>query len=99
SDFGFGGAALSVDSAVDTTIQGNYVNLNVAGTELLGTGGALILADDVVFGGTTAGASNVFAGDVHVNRGTKLVFQGNIVGRDATGAHALPGLLDIQGIN
>ena len=83
-------------------VQGNYIGTDATGSVALGnaSGVNLIDAPNNTIGGTTAGARNVisgngFGGAFNPNAGiavggTGNVIQGNYVGTDATGMHALP---------
>lgn len=79
---------------VGTTIQGNLVGTNPAGTQAVGNNGTGIVADaaNVTVGGVTPGARNIISGNfgtgVHI-RGTGSKLQGNFIGTDITGTLAL----------
>ncbi|MFN8016142.1 MAG: CSLREA domain-containing protein [Acidimicrobiia bacterium] len=81
-------------------IQGNYVGVDATGTQALGNsfvggpgGMSIDHAANVLVGGTSPGATNVFSGNL--NQGiapddtTDLTIQGNIIGLDYTGTQAL----------
>ena len=94
ADFGF-----PVDG---DTIEGNSIGTNAAGTAALGgpTGMALWGANSIIVGGTAAGAGNLVSGNqldgidlYYPGCATPMsgnVFQGNLVGTDATGTLAIP---------
>ena len=82
-----------------TTIQGNYIGTNAAGTSVLGNGESGVFvglffgsANGTVIGGTTAAARNVIAGSVRAGitlngQGTQhTLVEGNFVGLSADGA-------------
>lgn len=82
--------------AVTTTIVGNYIGLNAAGTAAVpnGTSGIHVgPAAQTVIGGPKAGEANrVNGGDVGVEAGpaaADLVVRGNLIGIDAAGAGIL----------
>jgi uncharacterized repeat protein (TIGR01451 family) len=85
------------DNQTDALIQGNFVGTDKAGTTRVAIEEAAAYVErstNVTVGGTTAGASNVFAMTFAVPSGndattTGLVFQGNFVGTDRTGTIAL----------
>ena len=80
----------------NTTIQGNYIGTDAAGTTAIANhfGISIYAASGTVIGGTTAGARNVIAGnagrgiDVSETTGSTTI-QGNYIGVDSTGNTAL----------
>jgi hypothetical protein len=102
-----------LDQGSGTTIEGNFVGTDAGGTQSLANSQAGIWADgtNLALGGTAAGARNVVSGNtgngnmfVEYTTGTKI--QGNYIGTDATGKHAVlapgaasPGIyLETQGV-
>ena len=77
--------------ANDMTIEGNIVGLDVTGTVDLGNtaAGIRVGGDNVVIGGTTAGARNVVSGNgnagIMLDSATSAVLRGNYIGTDVTG--------------
>ncbi len=77
--------------ANDMVIEGNIVGLDVTGTVDLGNtaAGIRVGGDNVVIGGTTAGARNVVSGNgnagIMLDSATSAVLQGNYIGTDVTG--------------
>ena len=83
-----------------TWSQGNYIGTDATGTIALGNGVDGVVIDDGAtnntIGGTTAAAGNVISGNV--GDGVRIAgaghrpatwWQGNFIGTDATGSHAL----------
>src|SRR3954447_1932439 len=102
---GGNGTGIAISNADDTTIQGNYVGLDPAGTaarpnltgiDLFQGFGTPLTVNGTVIGGHTAGERNVVAastGDgIELDDATVSDTQitGNRVGTTADGAHALP---------
>src|SRR5262249_44287605 len=85
--------------ATNTTVSGNYIGLNAAGTAALGNtseGVRIESGTGTTVGGLTAtpgtGAGNVISGNlsgVSVVGGTDNTIQGNLVGTNAAGTAAL----------
>ena len=90
-------SGFDLENQTDALIQGNFVGTDKAGTTRVASEEAAAYVErstNVTVGGTTAGASNVFAMTFGVPSGndattTGLVFQGNFVGTDRTGTIAL----------
>ena len=91
-----------ISDAHDNTLEGNYVGVDVTGSNALGNAldGVFILGNNNVIGGTTAGAGNVISGNgtsgestetsgIQIDGGTLNVVQGNDIGTDATGTAAI----------
>ena len=89
---------IRIDNATNTTIQGNYVGLNAAGTAAIGNAqegiNLLNTTTGTTIGGTAAGAGNVISGNDGegvliggVSTGT--VLQGNYIGTNAAGTAAV----------
>jgi hypothetical protein len=77
-----------------TTVQGNYVGVNAAGTAALGNGGDGLFVEvgTNTIGGTGAGAGNVISGNIA--NGIELqsngnLIQGNFIGTNVSGTAAL----------
>ena len=87
--------------ATANTVEGNYVGVDVTGSNALGNGYSGIEiasgSDSNVIGGTTAVARNVISGNgvayaiggIDIDGGAKNVVQGNYIGTDAAGAAAI----------
>ena len=85
---------IRLDNATNTTIQGNYVGLNAAGTAAIGNSqegiNLLNTTTGTTIGGTMAGAGNVVSGNAGEGiliggSSTGTVVQGNYIGTDAAG--------------
>lgn len=81
-------------AATGSTIQGNYVGLNAAGTLGLGNTGAGIrpTAADSTVGGSVVGTGNIVSGNTGGGiylEGAGSVVQGNLVGTSADGLTAI----------
>ncbi|HEX8191139.1 MAG TPA: Calx-beta domain-containing protein [Pyrinomonadaceae bacterium] len=80
-----------------TSVQGNFIGTNAAGTAKLGNGshGIFITTVSNVVGGTTPGARNVISGNgqagvmLQPSTSTVNTVQGNYIGTDASGAAEL----------
>jgi titin len=75
-----------------TVIRGNYIGTDVTGTKsLLNSNGVKILAAGVSVGGTEAGAGNLISGNGNgiLVQAVGAVIQGNYIGTDLSGTHAL----------
>ncbi len=88
-----GGVGILVQSSVSVTIEGNNVGTDAAGTAALGNGtdGVWVFnSNNIVIGGSAAGAGNVVAGSsdsgIEVGNSTGVIAQGNYVGTDRTAA-------------
>ena len=84
-----------------TTVQGNRIGTNAAGTAALGNseGIGVFSAGGDLIGGTDPGAGNLISGNVRgiVAGGPSLTVQGNFIGTDATGNGPLPNVDGIVG--
>ncbi len=88
-------------------IQGNYVGTNAAGTAAIGNsspaGGAGIFigTNNVLVGGTAAGAGNVISGNTNqgigVTTDTGVTIQGNLIGTNASGTAAVANNVGVGG--
>jgi hypothetical protein len=93
------GTGLCVDASADATvIQGNYFNLNAAGTAAAGVSLHVVsagLGNGLMIGGASPGAGNVFGewngNAINLSKGNlfiafgNITIQGNLIGTDATG--------------
>jgi hypothetical protein len=87
------GDGLDTFGFCSVTVQGNYIGTDVTGTQALGNqAGISVTLSIATIGGTAAGARNLISG----NRGDGIHFesaegtvQGNYIGTDVTGTHAL----------
>jgi titin len=100
--FGFGGG----QGATNNTIAGNYIGTDITGTVALGNGRGIDIesgANGEIIGGASSidpntgklfGVGNVISGNLHsgiyINGTADNVVQGNFIGTDVTGKHALP---------
>ena len=97
-----GGVALSGGLTAGNLVTGNYIGVDATGEAKLGNGNAGILisgSGDNTIGGTTLGAGNIISGnDTGIDleelfasgpRADHNLVQGNFIGTDAMGAHAL----------
>lgn len=85
------------DGPTNTLIEGNYIGTDVTGTHALGNIGNGIQpggCDHTTIGGVTAGARNIISGNTGSGIGvfggsTNTLIEGNYIGTDVTGTHAL----------
>ena len=90
------GSGIVIQKSAQSAVQGNLIGTDASGTQALGNGkdGIMILSsNDNAIGGTDSSFSNVISANASsgisiINSGHTLV-QGNFVGIDITGAHAL----------
>ena len=86
------GVGIQIDSGGQSTVRGNLIGLNPAGSEALSNGTGVAVTTNVLLGGLTAALGNVISGNaldgVHL-LGSGSVVQGNRIGLDATGLQAL----------
>ena len=99
---GNGGHGIFMHNATSTTVQGNYVGTDVAGTSAIPNGIDGIAVDgggNNIIGGTGAGAGNLASGNhnqgiaifgVDFASTTGNVVRGNIVGTNPAGTAAIP---------
>ena len=91
-------AGIALLSANNNVIAGNDVGIATSGAPLAGQSGSTgILLEDAsnnTIGGTTVGARNVVSGNPSVGidlaGGSNNVVEGNYIGTDPAGAHAVP---------
>jgi hypothetical protein len=90
---------ITISEASSNIVQGNFVGTDVSGATALPNmfaGIDVIDSSDNTIGGTVPGASNLVSGNgdagigVYYETSTGNVVQGNLVGTDASGRHALP---------
>jgi hypothetical protein len=90
-----GGIAFSATDGTGDVVNGNIVGLDAAGTTALNDfqdGGVASNASNITVGSTAAGAGNVISGNaagVSLKFGSGSVVEGNYVGTDITGTHAV----------
>jgi CSLREA domain-containing protein len=97
---GFGSSTLTI-AGTGNVVQGNYIGVSADGTSALQPGTPVYAIDPsfqgpssgTLIGGTAPGAGNVIYGAayaIHMRFGVDAaVIQGNYIGTDATGSHAL----------
>jgi hypothetical protein len=94
-----GGASYGVLLFNDShpVIQGNRIGTNASGTAALGNAYGIWMdsgTHDALIGGTTAGAGNLISGNAAVGvigyDCPALTIQGNYIGTDGAGSHAIP---------
>jgi len=89
--------AVVLTNSYQSTIQGNYIGLNAAGTTAIGNGGVgLYLCNSMSnqIGGKIAGMGNIISGNsLHgvylINNASQNVFEGNMIGLNAAGTAAV----------
>ena len=91
-----GGAGVGSEVPGTTSIAGNFIGVNVAGTEPLPNETGVLLGGDLeVVGGATPDARNLISGNrgagVSISQETNLgvVLRGNFIGTDVTGTKAV----------
>ena len=93
---GNGGGQNEAPASGPTTVRGNLVGLNAAGTAVIANGTYDVLAgaaDKATIGGPASGDTNFIAGGtygVYAENADALLVRGNAVGFDASGAAATP---------
>jgi hypothetical protein len=82
-------------------LQGNFIGTDSTGTVAIpnhGDGVYCLGDSNTLIGGTVAGAGNVISGNamsgIHLLQDTGIVIQGNFIGTDFTGTHALGNATD-----
>jgi hypothetical protein len=92
--FGSGGAA------PDNVVQGNYIGTDITGTKALGNARGVYVGTNgagTTVGGAAAGAGNLISGNSDSGAylsAPNITVQGNRIGTDASGAHALGNEVD-----
>jgi uncharacterized repeat protein (TIGR01451 family) len=95
---GNNGDGIYLGTGNDTLVEGNFIGTNGAGTAALGNGQAGVLfanASYATIGGTIKGTGNLLSGnegsgiDCFVLGSGNELIEGNLVGVDVTGTHAL----------
>jgi CSLREA domain-containing protein len=78
------------------TLEGNYLGTDLSGTVAIGNGEGVVLdsSSNNTIGGTTAAARNVISGNMSIGlaiarQSSVNLVQGNFIGTDITGTHAL----------
>jgi len=88
------GLEIDGEPATNTVVQGNYVGVDVTGAAPLGNGsrGIALDSNNVVIGGSAAGAGNVISANHGIglvlgssNVAMVTILQGNFIGTDPTG--------------
>ena len=96
---GFAQDGIDLDGASDTTVEGNYIGTNAAGTVNVANAGEGVDIDsgatDNTIGGTIALDRNIISGNglrqVYIVGGSNgNVLEGNYIGTDSTGNVGLP---------
>jgi hypothetical protein len=91
---------VEISTGSNNVVLGNYIGTDITGTHALGNGGGVIIGgSDNLIGGTTAEARNLISGNTgggiqiinsyHGSGGHANRIQGNYIGTDITGTHAL----------
>jgi CSLREA domain-containing protein len=98
---GNGIAGISVGSADQTTIQGNFIGTNNDGTAAVpNTVGVTVGGGSkTLIGGTAGGARNIISGNaffgISVDSGDQTTIQGNYIGLNNDGTAALPNIYGV----
>jgi len=91
-----GDSGIGVADSPGVVIQGNTIGTNAAGTAALPNGSGIYIegSDGFQIGGAVAGAGNLISGNsenaVAIRDTTGGAIQGNDIGTDITGEHAIP---------
>jgi hypothetical protein len=93
---GWGQAGLQI-LGTNNVVQGNLIGTDATGTLAKGNNqwGLLLGGARNLIGGLTAGAANVISANntgIAIENGSGNVIEGNLLGTDKTGSHALPNL-------
>ncbi|HET6409252.1 MAG TPA: Calx-beta domain-containing protein [Chthoniobacteraceae bacterium] len=97
------GVAGVVGFASPTTVQGNFIGVDVTGTRAIpneGDGLQITSTSGWVIGGVDPGAGNLISGNngdgIGLSGSVGNVIQGNRIGTDAAGTHAIPNFGGIE---
>ncbi len=91
-------------AVTDNVVEGNYIGTDASGAHALGNYVGLVILDcptSNTVGGTTAGARNIISGnttqgiDISGAGTTGNVVEGNYIGTDVTGSHALANVVGV----
>jgi hypothetical protein len=89
------GNGIGLDCNGVATIEGNYIGTNAQGTAAVGNGDGFFIrqgASGLIIGGTASGTGNLISGNGHgirLHYTTNVQVQGNLIGTDYTGTHAI----------
>ncbi len=89
------GVEITGPTSTHNVVAGNWIGTNSTGTAALGNAGDGVLIDQSsadTIGGTSTGAGNLISGNtsgVELSDATANLVQGNLIGLDQTGTHAL----------
>jgi hypothetical protein len=89
-----------INTANGNNIQGNFIGTDVTGTKAIANTNGIVLKSDGssspsnnVIGGTTAATRNIISGNlgtgIFLDKATANLIEGNYIGTDVTGTHAL----------
>jgi titin len=85
-----------IATATGDVVEGNYIGTDVSGTQAVGNGGGVVVANfssGTTIGGTAMGAGNLISGNqgdgISVINTSGVLVAGNTVGADATGTQPL----------
>ncbi len=92
------GVALSGSTTSDNVVEGDYIGINAAGTAALANGASGVFfsaATSNTIGGPAPGSANVISGNggdgVNLTSGaSNNLVEGDLIGTDPTGTHAVP---------
>ncbi len=91
-----GGGVVLDSTALFDVVEGNYIGTDVTGTTALyaysGSAGMMVSGQFDFIGGDSPGEGNLISGfayGVEINGGNYIQVQGNLIGTDVTGTHAL----------
>jgi hypothetical protein len=89
---GNGHIGINFNSSNNDVVQGNSIGTDLTGTHALGNTGGINGGTNVLIGGTAPGGGNLISGNQSfgVFGTANSLYQGNLIGTDTTGTHALP---------
>jgi hypothetical protein len=93
---GNGSDGVFIASSDNNVVQGNMLGTDAAGLNRLGNGRGILVFNGIhnVIGGTRVGAGNLISGNalsgVFIQGGSDNQIQGNAIGTDIIGTHAVP---------